>query len=98
MRSPREGAHAPPARKGRACYSGCPVLLEADETEFAAGRIYYAMLCVAEALLYEQGLVFRKHAAVHAANGREFAKPGLLDPKFHRWLLTAFDARLQGDY
>jgi uncharacterized protein (UPF0332 family) len=74
------------------------VLLEADETEFAAGRVYYAMLYVAEALLYERDLVLRKHSAVHAAFGREFAKPGLLDPKYHRWLLTAFDARLQGDY
>src|SRR5215217_6184547 len=74
------------------------VLLGADETEFAAGRAYYAMLYVAEALLYERGLVLRKHSAVHAAFGKEFAKTGLLDPKFHRWLLTAFDARLQGDY
>ncbi len=74
------------------------ILEESDEIEFAAGRLYYAMLYVAEALLYERGLVFRKHSAVHAAYGKEFAKPGLLDPKFHRWLLTAFDARIQGDY
>ena len=74
------------------------ILLDSDETEFAAGRVYYAMLYVAEALLYDRDLVFRKHAAVNAAFGREFAKPGHLDPKFHRWLLNAFDARLQGDY
>lgn len=74
------------------------ILLNADETEFAAGRVYYSMLYTAEALLHERGLVLRKHTAVHAAFGKEFAKSGLLDPKFHRWLLTAFDARLQGDY
>lgn len=74
------------------------VLLDAEESEFAAGRVYYAMFYVAEALLYERGLVFRKHTAVHAAYGKEFAKTGQLDPKFHRWLLTAFDARIQGDY
>lgn len=74
------------------------ILLAAEETAFAAGRAYYAMFYVAEALLYEHGLVFRKHAAVHAAYGKEFARSGLLDPKFHRWLLTAFDARIQGDY
>lgn len=74
------------------------VLLEADEAQFAAGRTYYAMFYVAEALLYEQDLAFRKHSGVHAAFGKRFAKTGLLDAKFHRWLLTAFDARLQGDY
>lgn len=74
------------------------VLLDAEESEFAAGRVYYAMLYVAEGLLYERGLAFRKHSAIHAAYGREFAKTGLLDPKYHRWLLTAFDVRIQGDY
>ena len=74
------------------------ILLEGDEAEFAAGRAYYAMRYVAEALLHERGLAFRKHTAVHAAFGKEFAATGLLDPKFHRWLLTASDLRLQGDY
>lgn len=74
------------------------ILLDSDEAEFAAGRAYYAMRYVAEALLYERGLAFRKHTAVHAAFGKEFAATGLLDPKFHRWLMTASDLRLQGDY
>lgn len=74
------------------------ILLEADEAEFAAGRVYYAMRYVAEALLYERGMAFRKHTAVQAAFGKEFAKTGVLDAKFHRWLLTASDLRLQGDY
>jgi uncharacterized protein (UPF0332 family) len=73
-------------------------LLDSGDAEFAAGRVYYAMFYVAEALLYERGLAFGKHSAVHAAFGKEFAKSGLLDPKFHRWLLDAFDARLQTDY
>lgn len=53
---------------------------------------------VAEALLYEHDFEFSKHSAVHAAFGKQFAKTGLLDPKFHRWLLDAFDTRLQTDY
>jgi uncharacterized protein (UPF0332 family) len=56
------------------------------------------MFYIAEALLSERGLTFRKHAGVHAAFGEHFAKGGLLDPKFHRWLLDAFDKRVQGDY
>jgi len=39
------------------------ILLDADEKDFAAGRAYYAVLYVAEALLVEQGKRFRKHAA-----------------------------------
>lgn len=73
-------------------------LLDAEDAEFAAGRAYYAMFYIAEALLYERGLKFGKHSAVHAAYGKEFAKTGLLDPQFHRWLLAAFNLRLQMDY
>lgn len=45
----------------------------------------------------KQGLRFRKHGSVHGAFGREFVKTGLLDAKYHRWLLDAFDKRLQAD-
>lgn len=51
------------------------------------------MLYVAQALLSTRGLEFSKHTAVHAAFGREFARTGDLDPKFHRALLDAFRAR-----
>ncbi|MCP3959741.1 MAG: HEPN domain-containing protein [bacterium] len=74
------------------------ILLEADEPDFATSRAYYAMFYVAEALLFERDLAFSKHTAVQAAYGKEFARTALLDPKFHRWLLNAFDARLRGDY
>ena len=56
------------------------------------------MLYVAETLLHEKGLRFRKHGEVHAAFGEHFVKTGELDSKFQRWLLGAFDQRIQGDY
>lgn len=37
-------------------------LLQADDVEFATGRAYYAMFYVAEALLNERGLRFRRQA------------------------------------
>ncbi len=74
------------------------VLLDSVGAEFAAERAYYAMFYTAEALLHERDQRFSKHSAVHAAYGKELAKTGLLDPKFHRWLINAFDARLQDDY
>ena len=73
-------------------------LLNSGYPEFATGRAYYAMFYVAEALLNEKGLQFSKHGGVHGAFGEHFIKTGLLDPKFHRWLLDAFDQRIEGDY
>ncbi len=74
------------------------ILLDADEKDFAVGRACYAMFYIAEALLVEHGRRFRKHSAVHAAFGEQFAKTELLDPKYHRWLLDAFDRRIVSDY
>lgn len=73
-------------------------LLRHGDPDFAASRAYYAMFYVAEALLREEGLEFSKHAGVHAAFGRAFAKSGRVDPNYHRWLLDAFDQRIAGDY
>jgi uncharacterized protein (UPF0332 family) len=66
--------------------------------DFAASRAYYAMFYVAEALLASLGQSYSTHGAVQAAYGREFAKTGRLDPKFHRWLIDAQDFRSTGDY
>ena len=74
------------------------LLLQAGDADFAAGRAYYAMFYVAEALLAEKERRFRRHSAVQAAYGDEFAKPAVLDPQFHRWLLDASDKRILGDY
>jgi uncharacterized protein (UPF0332 family) len=69
-----------------------------SDSDFAVARAYYAMFYVAEALLNDKGLSFRKHSGVHAAYGQEFATTVVLDPKFHRYLLDAFDKRILGDY
>jgi len=73
-------------------------LLDNDSAEFATGRAYYAMFYVAEAMLNEKDLRFSKHGGVHGAFGEQYVKSGLFDPKYHRWLLNAFDQRLEGDY
>jgi uncharacterized protein (UPF0332 family) len=77
---------------------GAKVLLDQGEAEIAASRAYYAMFYIAEALLYENDLKFKKHSAVHSAFGEQFVKPGLLDPKFHQWLIKSFEKRLISDY
>ena len=74
------------------------ILLKAGSIDFAAGRAYYAMFFTAEALLIDKGLSYSKHRAVHASFGKLFSKEGIIDKKFHRWLLDAFDQRIIGDY
>ena len=70
-----------------------------DKSEFAAGRAYYAMFYVAEALLYNEfDLKLNQHGQVIAAYGKNFAKTKALDPKYHRWLRDGFDKRIIGDY
>ena len=73
-------------------------LMKAGHFDFAASRAYYAMFYVAEALLADLGQSYSKHAGVISAFGREYAKSGRLDPKFHRWLIDAQDLRNIGDY
>ncbi len=69
-----------------------------DDGEFVVGRAYYAMFYTAEALLNEKGHRFRKHCGVHRAFREHFARSGLLDAKYHQWLLEAFSQRITGDY
>ncbi len=73
-------------------------LMKSGDAEFTVGRAYYAMFYVAQALLNEKGLRFRKHGGVHGAFGEHFVKTALLDQKYHRWLLEAFSKRVAGDY
>ncbi len=84
--------------KGQQSIAAAEHLVLDGYAEFAASRAYYAMFYVAQALLSEQGRRFRKHSGVHSAFGEAFAKTGILEPKFHRWLLDAFDKRIKSDY
>lgn len=93
----KEGSAKLLAKAERAIAAG-ESALAGNHFEAATGRAYYAMFYVAEALLYERELRFRKHGGVHAAFGEHFAKGELLDPVYHRWLLAAFNKRIAADY
>jgi uncharacterized protein (UPF0332 family) len=74
------------------------ILIREQLPNIAAARGYYAMFYLAEALLLTRGLSFTSHSAVIAAFGKEYARTGTLDPKFHRYLIAAQDTRQIGDY
>ena len=84
--------------KARQSLQAAELLNREGYLDFAVARGYYAMFYAAEALLFERGLSFSSHSGVIAAFGREFAKAGTLDPKFHRYLIDAQDLRHVGDY
>jgi uncharacterized protein (UPF0332 family) len=84
--------------KAQDAIEAAELLLQAGKNSFAAGRAYYAMFYTAEALLFEKGLEFRKHGGVHAAFGKHFAKTREVDPRYHRYLIEAFESRLEADY
>lgn len=72
--------------------------LGAGAGELAADRAYYAMFYAVRAVLATRGLDYSSHGATHAGFGKEFAKTGELDPKYHRWLIDAFDERQKAIY
>ncbi len=79
-------------------HSAAKVLIEKGFTGFSAAQSYYTMFYLVEALLLTKGLTFSRHSAVIAAFGREFAKAGLFDVKFHRYLIDAEKRREIGHY
>ncbi len=74
------------------------LLLEQGYLADSISRAYYAMFHIAEALLNEKDLSFSKHGNVHGAFGEHFIKAGILDKKYHKWLLEAFSRRIASDY
>jgi uncharacterized protein (UPF0332 family) len=56
------------------------------------------MFYAAWALIADEPDIGRRQRSVHAAFGLRYAKPGLVDPRLHRWLLDAFDLRQVADY
>lgn len=73
-------------------------LIEMGHPRFSAAQSYYTIFYLAQALLLIKGLTHSSHSAVVAAFGKEFAKTGLLDPKFHRYIINAQRRRQIGHY
>ena len=65
---------------------------------FSAGRSYYSMFYVVEALLLTKNLSFSKHSAVIGAFGKEFVKTKIIPKKLREYIVSAFDIRQLGDY
>lgn len=84
--------------KSEQSIAAATLLLNDGYVDFAASRAYYAMFYAVEALLLSREMTFSKHSSVIAAFGKDFAKTGIVDARFHRAILNAFDLRNAGDY
>jgi uncharacterized protein (UPF0332 family) len=73
-------------------------LIDMGHPRFSAAQSYYTIFYLAQAMLQSKGLTFSSHSAVVAAYGKEFAKTGVLDPKFHRYIIDAQRRRQVGHY
>lgn len=73
-------------------------LMKARHPSDAASKIYYSMFYAAQSLLKSKGIEVTKHSAVESALGHHFAKPGQIDPKYHRMLIDARKIREIADY
>lgn len=79
-------------------FDAAELLLEGGYADFAASQTYYGFFYVAEALLLSKGLQFSRHGQVVGSYGREFAKTGELDPRYHQLLIETFDFRQAATY
>ena len=62
------------------------------------GRAYYAMFHAATAALLAKDIERTSHHAIISAFGEFIVKPGLVDEKFHRYIIGAFTLRNDCDY
>jgi uncharacterized protein (UPF0332 family) len=81
-----------------ACLAQAGLLLASSYPSGAVSRSYYAMFHAATAALLHRGIRRRSHQGIIAAFGQTFAKPGIIDARFHKHLARAFDLRQESDY
>ena len=62
------------------------------------GRAYYAMFHSATAALLAKDIERTSHHAIISAFGEFIVKPGLLEGKFHKYIIEAFTLRNDCDY
>ncbi|GJM40404.1 MAG: HEPN domain-containing protein [Ardenticatenaceae bacterium] len=72
--------------------------IENDLYTVAISRAYFVMFYAASALLKSIDVERKKHSGIVSAFGEHFVKPGLIDAKFSRMLVRAFESRNDTDY
>jgi uncharacterized protein (UPF0332 family) len=95
---PHERSHKKFLARAVDAIEAAEILLANSKADIAAGRAYYAMFYIAEVMLNEKGFQFGKHGNGLAAYGQHFFKTNMLEQKYHRWQIDAFDQWQIGNY
>ncbi len=85
-------------RRGGELISAAETLFRDEHWADAVSRAYYAMFHAATAVLLNLDIERKSHGALIAAFGEHVAKPRLMDPELHHYLVEAFSARTASDY
>ena len=85
-------------RKAKKYLKSAALLLENQDYESCASRVYYAMFYSVEALLLTKKLSFSSHKGVLSGFGQYFVKTGIFSKEMSKNLNQAFEKRQLGDY
>jgi uncharacterized protein (UPF0332 family) len=85
-------------KKAKRSQQAASKLFDDGDIDFSASRAYYSLFYIASALLLSRDLSFSSHSGVIANFGKEFARTGDMNPKYHNYLIEAQDRRNIGDY
>ncbi|MCK4479218.1 MAG: HEPN domain-containing protein [Candidatus Lokiarchaeota archaeon] len=88
----------PLIEKAKKFMKSAKLLLDVDDFDSSASRIYYAMHYMVEALLLTKNLRIKSHRGLISIFGREFIKTKIFPKEVGRQLKDAFDKRQIGDY
>ncbi len=88
----------PLIEKAKKFMKSAELLLDVNDFDSSASRIYYAMHYMAEALLLTKNLRIKSHRGLISLFGKEFIKTNILPKEIGRQLKDAFDKRQIGDY
>ncbi len=88
----------PLIEKAKKFMKSAKILLDVDDFDSSASRIYYAMHYMVEALLLTKNLRIKSHRGLISIFGREFIKTKIFPKEVGRQLKDAFDKRQIGDY
>jgi uncharacterized protein (UPF0332 family) len=86
-------------KRANSALSASEALVSEELFDDAISRAYYAMFYAAKSLLIRDSVTAgSKHSAVIAAFGREYAKAGKIEPRYHKMLIEDFEWRQKADY
>ena len=83
----------PLIEKAKKFMKSAKLLLDVDDFDSSASRIYYAMHYMVEALLLTKNLRIKSHRGLISIFGKEFIKTKILPKEVGRQLKDAFDKR-----